>query len=126
MNRLKEKPIKTVVQFVQSKMIRPLRKKVEHITSSRSHKRIQNLHNNHIKIYTDYDWSPVESKIQLLLTEKPDIEFNSKLIASWEKLTKKGVKVVPVKGHHDSLFLAPTAKETGQNIGSCMQDFENG
>jgi len=71
-----------------------------------------------------YTWIPIEGKVQLLLTQKTDIEFNTKLIASWEKLAKKGVNVVPVKGNHGSLFLAPTAEGTAQQISFCMQKFE--
>ncbi len=126
LERLRKKPIQTVVGFVKSKMIKPLTKKIKHMTSSGSQKTIQSLHDNHIKIYADYDWRPVESRIQLLLTEKPDIEFNAKLIASWEKLTKKGVNVVPVKGGHDSLFLAPTVEITAKSMELCLQNFENG
>ncbi len=122
--RLKVDPITTVLHFMESKMVVPLSKKLKDITSSGSQRSIRRLHNNHIKIYTEYTWRPVEGRIQLLLTQKPDIEFNTKLIASWEKLAKKGVNVVPIKGNHDSLFLEPTAERTAQQISLCMQKFE--
>ena len=124
LGRLKVDPITTVLNFVHSKMVLPLNKKLKDITSSGSQRTIRKLHNNHIKIYSRYSWRPVEGKIQLLLTQKPDLEFNTILITSWEKLTKKGVNVVPVKGDHDSLFLAPSAETTAQSISLCMQKFE--
>lgn len=124
LGRLKVDPITTVLAFIESKMILPVNKKLKDITSSGSQRTIRRLHNNHIKIYTGYTWRPIEGRIQLLLTEKPDIEFNTKLIASWEKLAKKGVNVVPVKGNHGNLFLAPTAEITAQNTALCMQKFE--
>ncbi len=124
LGRLKVDPITTMLAFIESKMILPLNKKLKDITSSGSHRTIRRLHNNHIKIYMGYTWIPIEGKVQLLLTQKTDIEFNTKLIASWEKLAKKGVNVVPVKGNHGSLFLAPTAEGTAQQISFCMQKFE--
>lgn len=126
LERFRKKPIQTVVRLVKSKLIKPLENKIKRLTISGSQKKIQTLHDNHIKIYADYHWRPIESRIQLLLTEKPDIEFNSKVIASWEKLTEKGVKVVPVKGSHDRLFLEPTVEKTAQSVELCLQNLENG
>ncbi len=124
LERLKADPIATVLGFLKSKMVIPLSKKLKDISSSGNQRTIRRLHNNHIKIYSRYTWRPVESRVQLLLTQKTDIEFNTMLIASWEKLAKKGVNVVPVKGNHGSLFLAPTAETTAQSISLCMQNFE--
>ena len=126
LGRLKVDPIKTVTGFLKSKIILPLNKKILDIKSSGSQRTIRRLHNNHLKVYSSYTWVPVEGRIQLLLTEKPDIEFNTLLIASWEKLAKKGVNVVPVNGNHDSLFLAPIVERTAESIELCMQNFENG
>ncbi|WP_175455345.1 non-ribosomal peptide synthetase [Pricia antarctica] len=124
LERLKVNPISTVLGFMKSKVVVPLSKKLKDISSSGNQRTIRRLHNNHIKIYSRYTWRPVESRVQLLLTQKTDIEFNTMLIASWEKLAKKGVDVVPVKGNHGSLFLAPTAETTAQSTSLCMQKFE--
>ncbi|KKM64556.1 hypothetical protein LCGC14_1500190, partial [marine sediment metagenome] len=126
LGRLKSDPIKTVVNFIKSKMFKPLSKKVKDITSSGSERTIRQLHNNHIQIYKSYTWNSVEGRVNLLLTPKPDMEFNSKLINSWDKIAKQGVNVIQVNGNHDSLFLAPTVEITANSMEQCMQKFENG
>ena len=125
LERLRANPIRTVSRFIKNKAVEPLKETFKTLTSTGSEKIIQKLHNNHIKIYSNYSWRPFESRIQLLLTQKKDPEFNNKVVDSWKKLANKGVTVVPVDGHHDSLFLNPTAEKTAASIESCMRDFEN-
>lgn len=123
--RIKKNPIVTIKGIIEDKVITPLRSKFGAITSTKSEKIVRKLHNNHIKIYRRYVWRPYESRIQLLLTQKEDIEFNKMVVNSWEKLTNEGVNVVPVEGDHDSLFLAPTVEKTAASIETCMKEFES-
>ncbi len=123
--RLKANPIRTIKGLIISRAVEPLREVLKTLTSTRSEKIIQKLHNNHIKIYSNYDWRPFEGRVQLLLTRKINPEFNKNMIRSWEKLAKEGVTVVPVEGPHESLFLAPTMEKTAASIETCMNDFEN-
>lgn len=125
LERLKANPVKTVSSLIKNKAIEPLRETLKTLTSTGSEKIIQKLHNNHIKIYSNYDWRPFESRIQLLLTPKKDADFNNRVVDSWKNLANKGVNIVPVEGHHDSLFLAPTVEKTAASIETCMRDFEN-
>jgi len=124
LERLKTNPVRTIRNVIRSKVAEPLRETFKTLTSTGSQKIIQKLHNNHIKIYSDYDWRPFKSSIQLLLTEKTEPDFNKRVIRSWEKLAGKGVVIVPVEGHHDSLFLEPTAEKTAASIEACMRHFE--
>ncbi|MBT2163177.1 non-ribosomal peptide synthetase [Zobellia barbeyronii] len=126
LNRLKADPIKTVHRFVRSKFILPLKEKYKTLTSSGSEKLIRTLHNNHIKLYREYDWKPIANDIQILLTEKSATDFNTKVIASWRKMTNKEVVIVSVEGSHDKLFEDTTiVKKTASSIDACMKEFES-
>ncbi|WP_194550714.1 non-ribosomal peptide synthetase [Zobellia nedashkovskayae] len=126
LKRLKANPIKTVDRFVRSKFILPLKEKYKTLTSSGSQKLIRILHNNHIKLYREYDWKPIANDIQILLTEKPTTDFNTKVVASWRKMTNNDVVIIPVEGSHDKLFEDATiVKKTASSIDACMKEFES-
>lgn len=124
-HNLKKQPIKVLRHFALKRIIRPFLNRLKNILSRGGETIIQKLHNNHLRIYRDYDWQPIQHRIHLLLTEKRDANFNEKIINSWEKVAKKGVNVVATEGNHDNLFSATTVSTTARNIEGCMQDFEN-
>lgn len=108
LGRFAKNPVKTVSNFVKGKFIRPLRERLKTNDVTGSEKIVQELHLNHIEIYRSYHWQPIKSPVNLLLTEKKQEEFNTKVVASWEKMTTGNLHVQPTLGHHDRLFLEGT------------------
>ena len=125
LKRLKSDPVKAVRSFVRSKLMLPLKEKYKSFMSRGSQRLVRTLHDNHIKLYRQYNWKPVDNDIHVLLTDKKEVNFNEKVVASWEKMTNKQVIVVSVEGHHDKLFEdALTAEKTAASIDACMKNFE--
>ncbi|PKA96765.1 thioesterase domain-containing protein [Flavobacteriaceae bacterium MAR_2009_75] len=123
-DRLKSSPLKTVTSLVRGKLVAPLKEKLKNMGASGSKKKVQLLHHNHIKVYQSYNWQPVKSTINLLLTSKKNIEFNANVVNSWQNLSDSGVEVHQTQGHHNSLFLQSTVNETAKNVDSIMAKFE--
>ncbi|WP_276166306.1 non-ribosomal peptide synthetase [Zobellia alginiliquefaciens] len=123
--RFKKRPVDAVRRLVKSKLIYPFKEKYKTLKSSGSQKLIRILHNNHIKLYQEYEWKSVASNIRLLLTEKPGSDFNTQVIGSWKKMTTKEVVIVPVEGHHDKLFEdSKMVRKTAIAVDACMVEFE--
>ena len=60
--------------------------------------------------------------MSLLLTDKPDKNFNKFIIKSWEKYAKGGVKIYPTKGNHTTLFEEPDIEFVSEQIDKCITD----
>lgn len=126
LGRFAKNPVKTVSNFVKGgKFIRPLRERLKTNDVTGSEKIVQELHLNHIEIYRSYQWQPIKSSINLLITEKKQEEFNKKVVASWEKMTTGNLHVQPTLGHHDRLFLEGTVMETAKNVDDLMNRYES-
>ncbi|SHJ37693.1 non-ribosomal peptide synthetase [Pseudozobellia thermophila] len=124
LDRFKKAPLRTTLRLIGSKLLRPLRQKLKRVAVSPSERKIQVLHNNHIKIYRAYQWQRIHGGVQLLLTSKKNTEFNEMLIASWERLTGKSVELEPIQGHHNSLFLEGDVAVTAGAVDKLMSRFE--
>lgn len=124
LDRFKKAPLRTTLRLIKSKVVGPLRQKMKKVALSPSERKIQVLHNNHIKIYRSYQWQRIHGGVQLLLTSKKNTEFNEMLIASWERLTGKSVELEPIQGHHNSLFLEGDVAVTASTVDKLMSRFE--
>jgi amino acid adenylation domain-containing protein len=85
-------------------------------------KQLEELKANLRKISVNYAWKKNNGKVSLLLTDKPDKNFNKFIIKSWEKYAKGGVKIYPTKGNHTTLFEEPDIEFVSEQIDKCITD----
>ena len=125
MTSIRRQPIKTIRRVFEQRIVLPLKKKYEELLFDNSKKKIKKLHDNHVKIYNSYSWSPFNGSVQLMLTKKNNSDFNAKILDSWKKIALNGVKVTNVEGHHNNLFLEKSVKSTAANMEKCMTKYES-
>jgi hypothetical protein len=85
-------------------------------------KQLEELKANLRKVSVNYTWKENNGKVSLLLTEKPDKNFNNHIIKSWKKYAKGGVKIYPTLGNHPTLFEEPDIKFVSEQIDKCIID----
>ncbi|MEW4924161.1 amino acid adenylation domain-containing protein [Algibacter sp. 2305UL17-15] len=85
-------------------------------------KKLEELKANLRKISVDYSWKQHNGKVSLLITDKPDKNFNEFIINSWKKYAKGGVTIYPTKGNHTTLFEEPDVKFVSEQIDKCLNN----
>ncbi|PWH82543.1 hypothetical protein DIS18_09865 [Algibacter marinivivus] len=85
-------------------------------------KQLEELKANLRKISVDYTWKKNKGNVSLLLTEKPDENFNKFIVKSWKKYAKGGITIYPTKGNHPTLFEEPDVQFVSEQIDKCIID----
>ena len=80
------------------------------------------LQENLGRICHEYQWKPYTGKVNLILTEKPYQHLNEEIIRSWKEFSLGGVRVVPTKGDHRSLFEKNSVPFIAEKIEQCILD----
>ncbi|HET8736483.1 MAG TPA: amino acid adenylation domain-containing protein, partial [Pricia sp.] len=113
--RFRTNPVQTIQGMVGGRMTQ-LRLKLRKILAKGDDKILAQMNDNLAHICSQYAWRPHREKITLLLTEKPEGDFNKEVIGSWKKVALGGVKVVPVAGNHIDLFAEPEVEAVAKKI----------
>ena len=119
--RLFQSPLKTIKLFLQERryLIEPLKVKW---FGKEYEKELERLKSNLRKISLDYEWKDRhDGHVSLLLTDKPDEQFQNLIVNSWKNLALGGVKVYPTKGEHTTLFEEPDVQFVSEQIDNAMQ-----
>ncbi len=123
--RLIKNPFNAIYLFSKSLIIERVRPFLNKTIGSKVEKDIETLRTNLANNYLKYNWIPSNVYISLLMTKTRDPTRSPEMIESWNKISKKEVKVRLIKGEHSKLFQEPTVKNTGKEIEKCMSFFES-
>ncbi|MFD1613740.1 amino acid adenylation domain-containing protein [Gelatiniphilus marinus] len=123
--RLFKNPFKAVKLFAKSRINRIIKPAVSKHIGNKEQRKIAVLRDNQVKNYLKYNWPPYHGTITVLITEKEDKTMNQDIKNTWNEIASNQIKIVPVEGHHTTLFVDPIVKHTSKTLENCMQEFEN-
>ncbi|MEM8846112.1 MAG: phosphopantetheine-binding protein [Bacteroidota bacterium] len=119
--RLFRSPIKTMKLFMLERayLIEPI---VVKIFGKDYEKELERLKANLRKMSLEYHgWDEKhQGQVSLLLTDKPDQNFQNLIINSWKGIAQGGVRVFPVKGEHTTLFEEPDVQHVSEKLDKCI------
>ena len=98
------------------------KQKIEQPFKSEQEQHLQLTINNLNKLYHQYTWTPFNGKITFIRsTEFANRSDKNNHITQWTQLTKNGLDVHIVEGHHVTLFKEPEVAGLTEVITTCLQ-----
>ncbi len=79
-------------------------------------KALLEMNANLAKICKVYNWTKVQAKVSIVLTEKAEASINAEIVDSWKEIIEGEIQMVKSNGVHRDLFLEPDIKNVSKKI----------